>query len=68
VSADTHFIDDLLNLECVPHQDGIRDQAQATRLIHDFLVVAFSELALIGKKQPPAKTLPVFAAVLSRAE
>ena len=47
----------------VPHQDRIRDQAQATGLVHDLFIVALPELPLVGEEEPLGQALPVFAAV-----
>jgi hypothetical protein len=36
----------------VPHQDSIGQQAQATSLVRDLLIVARSELAAVAEEQP----------------
>ena len=52
-----------LDLNRVPHQDGIRDQAQATGLIHDLFVVALPEFPLVGEEKPLRQALPILTAV-----
>ena len=46
------LVNDFLHANSVPHHDGIAQQAQATGLVHDFVEIAISKLAPIGKKQP----------------
>ena len=55
--------DDVIDLDSVPVEDGIGNQAQATGLIHDFLVITRRELALIGKENPAWELVAVFALI-----
>jgi hypothetical protein len=54
----TKRLNDLRHMQCIPNQDGVGDQAQATRLVHDFLVIADAELALVGKEDSPRQAVP----------
>lgn len=53
----------VIDLDCVPVEDGIGNQAQATGLIHDFLVIPRCKLALIGKENPAWELVAVFALI-----
>src|SRR4051812_42118858 len=54
---------DLSHLDGIPYQDGIRQQAQTARLIHDFLQIARSELAPVGEKEPLSQDVPVLSSI-----
>jgi hypothetical protein len=55
-------LDDSGNLERVPYQDGVGDQAQAARFVHDLLVIPGAEFSLVGEKDPACQTVPSRAA------
>ena len=56
-------LDDSGNLERVPYQDGVGYQAQATRLVHDLLVIPSAKFTLVGEKDPACQTVPVLASI-----
>jgi hypothetical protein len=47
----------------VPDEHGIRQEAEATRLVHNFLIVPKAEGALIGEEQPLGERVAELAAV-----
>ncbi len=51
------------DLDRVPVQNGIRDQAEAAGFVHDLYVVSGCKLALIRKEDPTRELLPVLALV-----
>jgi len=55
------LVDDLLHSSCVPHDCGIREQTQATGLLHDFVQVAIPELTPVGEEEPAGQSVPRFA-------
>ena len=55
--------DDALHLHRVPQHRRVRQQAQATGLVHHHLVIAGAELALVGEEQPTGQGVAGFAAV-----
>jgi hypothetical protein len=61
-------LEDSGNLERVPHQDGVGYQTQATRLVHDFLVIPGAEFTLIGEKDPACQTVPMFTPIQLQLE
>lgn len=54
---------DVVDLNGVPVQDGIGNQAQATGFVHDLLVIASRKFTLVGKENPPRQLVPIFALV-----
>ncbi len=52
-------LDDVIDLDGVPVEDRIRDQAQAADLIHNFLVILCNELPLICKEHPSWQLMAV---------
>lgn len=62
-SRGPELIDDSLHLDRVPDNDGIREKAQAARLVHDLLEVALSEFALVGEEKPSRELVALLAAV-----
>lgn len=55
--------DDAVDVDRIPDEHGIREEAEATRLVHDFLVVPEAECALVGEEQPFGKRVTELAAV-----
>ena len=63
VTVGPQLSDDAVDVDGVPNEHGIGKQAQATRLVHDLLVVASTERALVGEEQPSGETMAKLAAV-----
>jgi hypothetical protein len=57
------FGDDALDLQGVPQHDGVGQQAETTRFVHDHLEVGGAELALVGEEQPSGQAVTGLAAV-----
>jgi hypothetical protein len=55
----------MVNLYRIPMKDGVEHQAQATGLVHDFLVVAGTRCALNCKENPTRELMPVFTFVIA---
>ena len=55
--------DDFVNLDGVPVEDRIRDQAEAGRLVHDLLVVPRRILTLVGKEHAPRQLMSILALI-----
>jgi hypothetical protein len=53
ISISTKLGNDLSDALAVPNQDGIREEAEAARLIHDLFQIARAEFSPIGEKQAP---------------
>jgi len=57
-------LDDLADAHRIPNQDGIGEQAQATRLVHDLVQIAGTELAAIGEEEAAGhQVVPMIPAV-----
>src|SRR5271165_5224539 len=54
---------DAAHVHGVPDQHGIGEQAEAAGLVHDLLVVAGAEVALVGEKDPSGEDVAELAAV-----
>ena len=50
----------LCNVDGIPNKDGIRQQAQATGLVHDLSKISRTELALIRKENMLGQTLKYY--------
>src|ERR1700756_2168084 len=50
-------------MDSVPDQDGVGQQAEAARLIHDLLVIAGAEGAVVGEEQPLGQGMAEFTAI-----
>ena len=50
-------------LRGIPHQDRVREEAQAARLVHDLLVVGGAELSLITEEESAGERVTLLAAV-----
>jgi hypothetical protein len=57
VTCPSQPIHDLGDPQRVLYEHRIRQQAEATCLIHDLLGISGSELAAVGKEQPPTDEL-----------
>lgn len=53
-------LNDVVNLDGVPIENGVRDEAQAASLVSDFLVVPGGEFTLIGKEDATWKLVSIF--------
>ena len=51
----------VIYLDCVPVQNGVRHKAKTAGLVHNFLIITSSELTLVGKKDPARQLVPVFS-------
>lgn len=47
----------------IPNQNGVRDQTQATCLIHNFMVIVGADLTLVGKEDSVRQSVAVFTPV-----
>ena len=56
-------VHDLLHVDGVPDHDGMGEHTQATGLVHDFVNVAITELAPIGKEEPPGEDVAVLSPI-----
>jgi len=63
VPASAELRDDAGDMDRVPDQHGVGQQAEAARLVHDLLVVAGPEVALIGEEQPLGQDVAKLPAV-----
>jgi hypothetical protein len=63
VTVGPQLSDDAVDVDGVPNEHGIGKQAQATRLVHDLLVVASAEGAVIGEEQPLRERVTEFTPV-----
>jgi hypothetical protein len=57
------LLDNVSDFERIPIQDRIGHQAEATGLVHDFLVIPRREFPLIGKENPAGELMAIFAFV-----
>ena len=63
MSIRPELIDDARDMDGVPDQDGIGEQAEAAGLVHHLLVVAGAEAAPVGEEQRLGEDVAEFAAV-----
>ena len=63
MAGGTELPGDAAHVHGVPDQHGIREQAEAAGLVHDLLVVAGAEVALVGEKDPSGEDVAKLAAV-----
>ena len=63
MAGGAELADIAIDLHGVPDQPRVRQQAEAAGLVHDFLVVAAAERALVGKEQPFREYVAELAAI-----
>lgn len=63
VPGGAELVDDASNVDGIPDQYGIGEQAEAAGLVHHLFVVTGAEAALVGKEQPLGKDMAELAAV-----
>ena len=63
VAGGAELAGDAAHMHRVPDRHRIRYQAQATGLVHDFLIVASTEAALIGEEYPFGEDVAELSAV-----
>lgn len=56
-------LNNVIDLDGVPIEDRVGNQAQAACLIHNLLVITCGELPLIRKKDPSWQLVPVFTLI-----
>src|SRR5215813_3129332 len=61
--ASAELLDNAAHLDCIPHQDRITQETQATRLVHHLLIVSGLKRALIRKKEPARQLMAEFSPV-----
>jgi hypothetical protein len=63
VAGGAELVADAAHVHGIPDQHCIRDQTEATGLVHDFLAVANMGVTLVGKEYPIGEDLAELAAV-----
>src|SRR5271169_3403250 len=63
MAAGTELLGDAAHVYGVPDQHGIGEQAEAAGLVHDLLVVAGAEVALVGEEDPSGEDVAELTAV-----
>jgi hypothetical protein len=57
------LIDYLLHANCIPHNGGITEQAEAASLVHNFVEIAIPKLTPVGEEKPAGQGVPCLASV-----
>ena len=55
------LLHNVIYLDRVPVQNGVRHKTETAGLIHYFLIITGSELTLVGKEDPARQLVPVFS-------
>ena len=59
----TELPDDATHVDGVPHQDGVAQETQTARLVHNLFIVSRLKRPLIGKKEAASQLMPKLAPV-----